>query len=158
MRNITLLLIKFISGIIAFAIGLDLFFDATIIDILSFSLALTAISYLIGDRIILPRFGNREALIADFVMTYLLVWIFGSVLLNSYVQIGWGSILSALIVTISEVFVHRSLLNQISVEQRTREDDLSPNLAYGTEFADEPDIHEHKVREENGQDEKNSAE
>ena len=55
MKHITVLLVKFISCIIAFAVGLDLFFDANIVDILSFSLFVTVVSYMLGDRIVLPN-------------------------------------------------------------------------------------------------------
>jgi hypothetical protein len=130
------LAIKFIVSLIAFAIALDLFFDATFVDILSFSLVVTVISYVIGDRIILPRIGNTNALLLDFFLTYLIVWIFGSVLLESYVQIGWGSLISAIIITTAEVVVHRFLQKNYEVEVR-KQSSLSPNLAFGMEMAEE---------------------
>lgn len=130
------LLIKFIVSLIAFAIALDLFFDATIVDIVSFSLVVTIVSYVVGDRIILPRLGNANALVMDFFLTYLMVWIFGSVLLESYVQIGWGSLLSAIIITAAEVVVHRFLQKNLAVEER-KQTSLSPKLAYGMEIAEE---------------------
>lgn len=145
MRPVTLLLVKFVSCMVAFAIGLDFFFDATIVDILSFSLAVTIISY-IGDKIILPRFGNRDTIVVDFIMTYMSVWIFGSVLLDNYVQIGWGSIIAATIIAISEAFVHRSILRHDSTEQRTEalQTGFNPNLAFDTEFAEEQDARDRK--------------
>jgi hypothetical protein len=130
------LAIKFIVSLIAFAIALDLFFDATFVDILSFSLVVTVISYVIGDRIILPRIGNTNALLLDFFLTYLMVWIFGSVLLESYVQIGWGSLISAIIITAAEVVVHRFLQKNYEVEVR-KQSSLSPNLTFGMEMAEE---------------------
>ncbi|WP_044640732.1 YndM family protein [Risungbinella massiliensis] len=148
MRPVTLLLVKFVSCMVAFAIGLDIFFDATIVDIVSFSLAVTIISY-IGDKIILPRFGNRDTIVVDFIMTYMSVWIFGSVLLDNYVQIGWGSVIAATIVTTSEVFVHRYVLGQEPAEQRNEalQTGFNPNLAFGTEFAEEEkEIRDHKEK------------
>lgn len=152
MKHITVLLIKFISCVIAFAIGLDLFFDATITDILSFSLFVTVASYMLGDRIVLPNWGNAAATAVDFFLVYLSVWIFGSVLLDNYVQIGWGSILSALIIGAVEVFVHARLLDRISPEREARDRrsaGFSPKLAYGTEFAEEQDIRSAKYEKEN---------
>jgi hypothetical protein len=138
-RELVLMLtlaIKFIVSIIAFAVALDLFFEATFVDILSFSLAITIVSYIIGDRIILPRVGNTNALLLDFFLTYLMVWIFGSVVLESYVQIGWGSLLSAIIITAAEVVVHRFLQKNHEVEVR-KQTSLSPKLAFGMEMAEE---------------------
>ncbi|MFC3883922.1 YndM family protein [Bacillus songklensis] len=142
MKNTTVLLVKFISCIIAFAIGLDLFFDATIVDILSFSLVVTIISYILGDRIILPHFGNTTATVVDFLLTYMSVWIFGNILLDNYLQIAWGSILSAIVITAAEIFVHRYLLKRIPAGRTNERQQTSFNrrLAYGTEFAEEQDI------------------
>ena len=142
MKQITVLLIKFVTCVIAFTIGLDLFFDATIVDILSFSLFITIVSYVIGDLIILPKLGKQTAIAVDFLLTYLSVWIFGSILLENYVQIGWGSIISAIIITAAEVFVHSYLDDRVTSNQPTerRKAGLNPTLAYGTEFAEEEDI------------------
>ncbi|TYR80587.1 DUF2512 family protein [Priestia megaterium] len=142
MKLLTILLIKFVTCLIAFAIGLDLFFEATIVDIVSFSLFVTIVSYMLGDRIILPALGNMAATTFDFVLTYMSVWIFGSILLENYLQIAWGSILSAAIITAVEVLVHRYSLthffaDRTAANQRPR---FNRKLAYGTEFAEEQDI------------------
>jgi hypothetical protein len=94
---------------------------------------------MLGDRIILPRLGNRNALIADFFLVYASVWVFGSVLLNSYLQIAWGSVIAAGIITLSEVFVHRYLQKgaDVSQEENRKEAALNPRLAYGMEMAEE---------------------
>jgi hypothetical protein len=136
MSHLTVLLLKFVTCLVAFAVALDLFFDATMIDIVSFSLLVTIISYVIGDRIILPRLGNSNALVIDFFLTYTMVWIFGSVLLESYVQIGWGSLLSALLITGAEVIVHRILLKNSDVTVQHKSG-FNPKLAYGMEMAEE---------------------
>lgn len=148
MNHITIMLIKFISCMIAFAIGLDLFFDETIVDIFSFSLFVTIASYMLGDQIILPRAGNTAALMIDFLFTYMSVWIFGSVLLDNYMQIAWGSILSAIIITGAEIFVHRYLMDRIATYQTIERKPFTFNrsLAYGTEFAEEQDVTDTKKR------------
>ena len=107
MNDFTVVLIKFISCIIAFSIGLALFFPATFVQIISFSLFVTIVSYMFVDKIILNRIGNTGAIMSDFLLTYLSVWIFGNILLDNYMQIAWGSILSAIVFTLSEVIVHR---------------------------------------------------
>ena len=139
MNKTLIFILKSAASLIAFAIALDLFFDASLADIVSFSLLVTVMSYLLGDRIILPRLGNRNALIADFFLVYASVWVFGSVLLNSYLQIAWGSISGAGIITYSEVFIHRYLLKTAaSNHQDNREEAvLNPRLAYGMEMAEE---------------------
>ncbi|MEI4828452.1 YndM family protein [Bacillus sp. FJAT-53711] len=148
MNHITILLLKFVSCMIAFAIGLDFFFDATIVDIFSFSLFITIASYMLGDLIVLPRAGNTAAIMVDFLFTYMSVWIFGSVLLDNYMQIAWGSILSAIVVTVAEVFIHRYLLSRISTGQTSERKGVNfhRSLAYGTEFAEEQNVTDAKKR------------
>lgn len=141
MNSTKILLIKFVSCLIAFAIGLDLFFDATLAEVISFSLLITVISYVVGDRMILTRLGNRNALVIDFFLTYISVWIFGSVVLNHYLQIAWGSIISATLITLAEVFVHRYVIKQSSLEEPAERlnGGFNPKLAYGMEMAEEQD-------------------
>ncbi|WP_458413719.1 YndM family protein [Schinkia sp. CFF1] len=136
MSNISVLLIKFVTCVIAYAVALDLFFDATWTDILWFSGLTTIVSYLAGDRILLPRIGNANALIADFLLSYTLVWVFGSVVLNYYLQIAWGSFISAAIITAGEYFVHRILLRTMPDESERR--NIAPSkLAYAMEMSEE---------------------
>jgi hypothetical protein len=136
MNNIMALIIKFVTSMIAYAVGLDLFFNATWTDIVLFSVLLTVVSYLAGDRILLPLIGNMNALISDFLLSYMLVWIFGSVLLDNYLQIAWGSIISAVMITIGEYFVHRLLLRSMSEGKRNSSG--APNrLAYEMEMSEE---------------------
>ncbi|WP_442599704.1 DUF2512 family protein [Neobacillus sp. D3-1R] len=133
-------IIKLVVSLLAFAIGLDLFFDASLAEIISFSLTTTVISLFIGDRMILTRLGNRNALVVDFFLTYISVWVFGSVVLNSYIQIAWGSIISATIITAAEVLVHRYIVKRTSVgTSNERTLGFNPKLAYGMEMAEEQD-------------------
>ncbi|TXC90452.1 DUF2512 family protein [Metabacillus litoralis] len=140
MKHSTILIIKFITCVIAFGLGLDLFFEATIIDILSFSLFVTVTSYIVGELIILPQLGRRAAAVVDFLLTYLSVWIFGSILFESYLQIAWGSIISAVIVTGAEIFIHLLVGERGPAAQyfEKRGPVVKPSLAY--EFAEEENL------------------
>lgn len=140
MRQLSVLLIKFITCLIAFGIGLDLFFEASLADIVSFSVFVTISSYLIGEQIILPHLGKRAAAITDFMLTYLSVWIFGSILLHSYLQIAWGSLISATIVTVAEVFVHLFLQDRLPTRSPVGSKGFTPSLSYATEFAEDEDM------------------
>jgi hypothetical protein len=137
-----LILIKLISSLIIFTIAFDLFFESGVTEIGSFSILVTIVSYFIGDKIILPRVGNRAATVIDFFMVYAIVWIFGNVLLHSYEQIAWGSIIAASLIGLSEVFVHLYIQgrdNQIKVTENEKHIPRTPKLAFGTEFAEETD-------------------
>jgi hypothetical protein len=137
-----LILIKLISSLIIFTIAFDLFFESGVTEIGSFSILVTIVSYFIGDKIILPRVGNRAATVIDFFTVYAIVWIFGNVLLHSYEQIAWGSIIAASLIGLSEVFVHLFIQgrdNHIKVTENEKHIPRTPKLAFGTEFAEETD-------------------
>jgi hypothetical protein len=143
MKLLIILAIKFVSCMIAFAIGLDLFFDATIVDILSFSLFITLVSYIVGERFVLPYLGKRAATVADFLLTYLSVWIFGSILLENYLQIAWGSIIAATLVTATEVLVHQFAdgnTRNLQLEREQKPLFTKPLASFATEFAEEQNI------------------
>jgi hypothetical protein len=141
MKHTIILLLKFISSYLAFSIGLDLFFNADFIEIATFSLLLTIISYLISDRILLSRIGNRNTLVVDFFLAYVSVWIFGPTVLNSYLQIAWGSIISAFIITGAEALIHTYMLKSLRIERNNSKERAkqNPKLAYGLEMAEEQD-------------------
>jgi hypothetical protein len=138
---VKVLLLKFIVCLIAFSIGLDLFFPASIREIITFSLTTVIVTYILADRILLPRIGNRYTLMAEFMITYAIVWLFGAVLLNGYLQIAWGSAISAVVITASEVLVHKYLRRNVSVvrTEKRRVSRIRPNLKYAAEFAEEED-------------------
>ncbi|NSL50950.1 YndM family protein [Calidifontibacillus erzurumensis] len=136
MNHLMVIFLKFGICLIAFGIGLDWFFEAEWTHILWFSGVTTIISYIVGDRILLERIGNRNSLIADFLLSYMIVWLFGSVLLENYLQIGWASIISASIITAGEIFVHRMLLRSTQAEKSDRRNPTK-NFSYAMEAAEE---------------------
>ncbi len=151
MEQVKVIIMKLMVCLIAFWIGLDLFFDASISDIVSFAVTTTAITYIVADRILLPRIGKMNTLMAEFILAYVVVWIFGSILLNGYLQIAWGSEISAGIITATEVFVHQYLLKHMPSKNKDRtqrqQRRFRPGFRYATEFAEEQDPR-NKNREE----------
>jgi hypothetical protein len=140
--DIQIILIKLITSVIIFTIAFDLFFEAGVSEILSFSILVTIVSYFIGDKIILPRVGNRAAAVIDFFTVYAIIWIFGNILLHSYEQIAWGSIIAATLIGVSEVVLHLFILGRFSQTtpvERKNPLRSSQKLAFGTEFAEESD-------------------
>jgi hypothetical protein len=150
-KNAVILAIKFLSCIIAFSVGLDLFFQASFLEIISFSLFAVIVSYIFGDLILLPRLGNKAALAFDFLITYISVWVFGNIVLQNYLQIAWGSIISAVIVLGAEVFVHRHILSPSSGTGNVQDKKAvySRRLSYETEFAEEPEFKDHNENKQN---------
>lgn len=144
MEHLKVLLIKFISCMVIFWISLGLLFNATFVVIISFSLLVTTISYFIGDQIILPRMGKKNAVIVDFFLTYSVVFLFGAVFFHSYLMIGWGSIISASLITISEVYVHSYIIKNVKDIIPKNPRNFNQRFAY--EFAEEQDSNPNKEK------------
>lgn len=106
--------------------------------LLGISLAVTGISYLIGDMLILRKFGNLTATISDFVLVFMFLFILGGLFLGPNVPLMTTSILSAFFIACSEPFVHGYVINQFSADAFKRLD-WSPIRKLQTEFAEETD-------------------
>ncbi|KQL56093.1 MULTISPECIES: YndM family protein [Bacillaceae] len=137
MKHISIFLTKLLIALFAFSIGFLFFTEATYVDVLTFALLTTTVSYIAVDLIILPQFGNRVALVSDFILTYFIVWVFGSVLFANYMLIAWGSILATGIITFCEVFVHSYLVKHVYTKESHRQH--KARFAFDTEFAKEED-------------------
>lgn len=137
MKHLNVLLFKFVASIFIFWISLGLLFNSTFVEIFSFSLLVTIISYFIGDQIILPRIGKKNTVVVDFFLTYMIVWVFGSIFFHSYLMIGWGSIISATLFAGSEVFVHSYIVKNVKVV--VQEKQLSFNQSFAYELAEDQD-------------------
>lgn len=105
-------------------------FIATFAEIISFSLLITISSYVIGDQLILPQIGKKSTVVVDFFLVYFIVWVFVGVLFHSYLMIGWGSIISAILFTGSEVFVHSYIVKNIKQIIQGKTTQLQPKFRF----------------------------
>ncbi|PYZ93375.1 hypothetical protein CR194_09315 [Salipaludibacillus keqinensis] len=146
MKHVNVLFIKFVASLFIFGISLGLLFDAPLVEVVSFSLLVTIISYFIGDQIILPRIGKMNTVVVDFFLVYLIVWIFGAIFFHSYLMIGWGSIISATLFAGSEVFVHSYIVKNI--KQTVQEKQRSFNQSFAFEMAEDQGPHPTQSKDE----------
>ena len=140
MNTVRALIIKFImiTAVLWIVLGL---YGFTFGDILVSSVLITGVSYIIGDRIILPRFGNVVATIADFGLVFVMLWSFGSYLFEPQEGLGTASFISALIIGIGEALFHRYLERDSPDDELTMPEDFeSYRNAMQTEFGTEEDI------------------
>lgn len=151
MQHLKALGLKFLA--IAFTIYtiFGIFSGAGWVNLFWISLFVTAISYLIGDMIILRQFGNITATIADFALTFFSLFILGGLFLNANIPIITTSILSAFFITCCEPFIHSFIVNRFSPDEYERKDWRTMNQLQ-TEFAEE--TNEHTLRVEKEKDDK----
>lgn len=81
----------------------------TTAQLLTVSLILTVVAYILGDRIILPAAGNMVAVVADAMIAAAVLWLASALWPGMYLR--WGAIgLSALVIGVAEFFFHRYLI------------------------------------------------
>ncbi|MDQ0216224.1 hypothetical protein J2S13_002664 [Oikeobacillus pervagus] len=150
MQHLKALLTKFIVWTIALWFILGVFFNVDFGDIVTISIILTLVSYAVGDLWILRRFGNATATVADFVLAYIGIWLIGGAIIEENISLGWASFISAVVLAVAEIFIHRYMVNNVFTDEDYTYADrkISNKPAYQTEFAEEQDIRAKNRNEE----------
>ena len=108
----TALVIKFIIAAVVSEIVLGIYTNLNAGQILLISLVITAVTYLIGDLLILSVFNNTTAAVADAALCWLIIylgnyfWPAGNVSLL-------GALSAAVIIGIGEIFLHKYIEKNI---------------------------------------------
>jgi hypothetical protein len=100
--TLNILLKLFLNGVIAVP-GL-LWSGTTLLFAIIASLFLTAVSYLLGDLVILPRSNNTFASLTDFILSFSLLWAACAVFYQPY-RLS-GLFVTAFVIAVSEIFFH----------------------------------------------------
>ena len=114
MRHLLALAIKFVMVAAVLLIILTLLFDVSFVDTLLISLALTALSYAMGDIMIFLNAGRPEnqsgrntiATFVDFVMAFLTIWLIGWLLTGQNFEMVTPALVGALVLSAGEWFFH----------------------------------------------------
>lgn len=109
MKNLTNLLIKTVMVILVLAILIPLFGKSTWTQTIVTGLVLVALSYVVGDLWILPKYGNFLAVVVDFGAAALVVWAMERALPH-FTLSGGGIFLIALVLAVGEWLFHIYLL------------------------------------------------
>lgn len=140
MEHLRSLVIKFVMITAMLAVVFGFLYGVSFGDILTISFILTITAYLVGDLLILPRFGNTAATIADFGLAYLGAWMIGAMIIEEPIRLGTASFLSAALIAIGEVFFHRYVVNNVINDKDTTQNRATNSQArpsYQTEMAEE---------------------
>ncbi|HLS59535.1 MAG TPA: YndM family protein [Virgibacillus sp.] len=136
MGHLKVIGIKFIVIAVVIYSLFGILYNATLMNLFWISLLITGISYLIGDLFILRKFGNIKATIADFGLSFISIWILGSLFFTESMPTIILSLAGALFITCCEPFIHLYLENQLSDDD---EKDVRTKNQLQTEFAEETD-------------------
>ncbi|WP_188454804.1 DUF2512 family protein [Virgibacillus oceani] len=137
MDHLKTLGIKFIvTGIAVYSL-FGILFNTTLINLFFISLLVTGISYLIGDLYILRRFNTFIAIIADYVLAFLSLWILGSLFLTQAgLPILALSAMAAFFITLCEPFIHTYIKENFSSDEGRN---IQVRKDLQTEFSEELD-------------------
>ncbi|MCH6265537.1 MULTISPECIES: YndM family protein [Neobacillus] len=136
MQNVYRLAAKFIPCLIILGIILGLFFDFSFGDVLLITAVLGIVSYVVGDLLILRKTTNLLATVADFLVTFLVVWLMGRMLTNENNLI-WASFISAAAVALFEYFYHGFLTNEKNKQFTNTSRPIQQQPHFQTEAAEE---------------------
>ncbi|MFZ3578715.1 YndM family protein [Virgibacillus sp. DJP39] len=149
MKHIKAIGIKFIfTAIVVYSI-FGIFYDASLLNLFWISTITTGLSY-IGDVFILPKIGNLIASVADFGLSFFLLWVLGNVFIDATLPIITASLFASVFMAISESLFHIYMEEKV-LDRRDKEPAISsPQLQ--TEFSEETNKETIKEDEKNNKD------
>jgi hypothetical protein len=109
MEHIKALAVKFVISVLILFIILGAFYQFAFGDILVISIAMVGIAYVIGDMLVLAKFGNIVATIGDFGLSFVTIYFMGSQLFRIDAPIFVASLITALLIAGGEWFFHKYL-------------------------------------------------
>lgn len=112
MNSIKALVIKFSMIVAVFSIVLG-YYGFTVWNIITASVLVTGVSYIIGDLYILPRFGNVTATIADVGIAFIVLWFIGAYLFGQPDNLVTASFIAAVVIGIGEILFHRYMQHEV---------------------------------------------
>ncbi|KAB2495261.1 YndM family protein [Priestia endophytica] len=134
MKHIKAFLLKFIISFILLYVILGGIDDFSIRDVFLTTIILGGLSYIIGDLLILPRTNNTLATVADFALSFIIIWVMTSNL--AYGNYLARTFISALGVTIFEFFFHRYMANNVFPNDKSNRQS-NAQLRYQMESSEE---------------------
>lgn len=106
MEYVRAAVLKFVIVTAILYIILSLFYGASFVNVLWTSLNLTFWAYLIGDLLLLPYAGNRVALVTDFGIAFLSIWIMAVYTFSPNVPLVSATLVATIAITVGEWFFH----------------------------------------------------
>lgn len=149
MEHVKALLIKFVMITAVLWIVLSVFYDVAFADMLTISVLLTGVSYIVGDLFLLPRFENWGASLADLGLSFAGIWFVGSFLIEGNIDLGSAAIVSALIIAAGEYLFHKYMANEVLTGEAIRSDEEKALIRhYQTEYSKELDAGKERDKKE----------
>lgn len=118
MKHLSALIVKYVMTAVILEIALLLLSDAGFGSILLISLIVTAISYIIGDMIILPATNNIIATIADMGLAAVTIYLCNFIWNNRIIPF-LSALVSGVVLGVGEYFFHKIIDRSIDEDDIT---------------------------------------
>ncbi len=125
--------VKFFISLALLYVILGIGYDVSFGNVFLITLVLGVLSYILGDRIILPRTNNTVATISDFVLSFVVIYLMTDALTvgDDVLQ---ATLISSIALTIFEYFFHKYVASNLDDQESTT--DMRPR-SIQTESAEE---------------------
>ncbi len=125
--------VKFFISLALLYVILGIGYDVSFGNVFLITLVLGVLSYILGDRIILPRTNNTVATISDFVLSFVVIYLMTDALTvgDDVLQ---ATLISSIALTIFEYFFHKYVASNLDDQESTT--DMRPRSVQ-TESAEE---------------------
>jgi len=140
MKHLKILGIKFIVITVTVLSLFGIFNHAYFGNLLLIGLMTTLISYVVGDMLILRKFGNVAASVSDFILAFFSYWVLASFFIGQSEAIMVTSLAAAFFTACVEPFLHGYILNEFDNFKGERDYEAFGQLQ--TEFSKELDVPE----------------
>jgi uncharacterized membrane protein len=119
MKHVSSLLIKFIIVALVIAVVLNTLTTITLSETLLISAAVTIISYIIGDLLILPTTNNTIATFADIGLSLLTIYMFNFIW--NTIRISFiHAFITAVVIGVGEWFFHKYVVNNVVAKNNAK--------------------------------------
>lgn len=135
MEHIKAIAIKTVASFVLNFVILGLVFNYSFVNVLTLTLILGIVSYILGDLLLLPRTNNLTATISDLAIAMLLTWFYLANITYNENNVFMASIFIAIGVALFEWFFHKYMIKNVL---RDKEPYLKVNnLRFQTEASEE---------------------
>lgn len=137
MKHLWAMVIKFIASFVLLFLILGMGFDLSFQNVLLITFILGAVSYVLGDSFILPRTNNTIATIADFGVSFVVIWLILASISDNGANIFWASLIASVGVALFEYFFHKYMAKNVLNNNEPTERKRKNSLQYQTEASEE---------------------
>jgi Zn-dependent protease with chaperone function len=146
-QHIKALAIKLIALFVLIYVILGLFFNYSIGNVLTLTLLIGIVSYILGDLLLLPRTNNLTATISDFATAMILTWFYLATITYNENNLFLVSVILSIGVAIINWFFHKYMITNVI---REKEPYLQTNnFRYQTEASEEISPDKSKWKKDN---------